>query len=321
MEQVTSKFGEPVSPTPVKLCECGCGEPAPIAKHTVTKLGYVKGQPIRFINGHHFKLRRPRTGARTLSVQTGQRLGLAVVVDPDVMLDQPGKQRARAARLRCDCGTEYVRRLADIFKRPDTQSCSGHASHTDLIGRRFGKLTAIRMTGTVRRGALAQAQWLCRCDCGNEVTAIRNHLIGEKGVRSCGCSRFGPKTGYGLGDAAVTEVMRWYRGSARNRGLSWGLTRDDFKRLTSLDCHYCGTAPALIHRVSPTSGEYVYNGLDRVDNTIGYTPANVVPCCQMCNFAKRDIPYDDFLGWIARLTSFHFFRPEMTPARLLAPAA
>lgn len=35
-----------------KLCECGCGQPAPIAKLTNTKLGHVKGQPIRFVNGH-----------------------------------------------------------------------------------------------------------------------------------------------------------------------------------------------------------------------------------------------------------------------------
>ena len=35
-----------------KLCECGCGLPAPIAKKTVTRLGHVKGEPMRFIIGH-----------------------------------------------------------------------------------------------------------------------------------------------------------------------------------------------------------------------------------------------------------------------------
>lgn len=37
----------------VKLCECGCGEPAPIAKYTSTEYGWVKGQPKRFIRGHN----------------------------------------------------------------------------------------------------------------------------------------------------------------------------------------------------------------------------------------------------------------------------
>jgi hypothetical protein len=46
-----------------KLCECGCGEPAPIAKMTNRKQGCVKGQPQRFIAGHSQRGRKmpPRT--------------------------------------------------------------------------------------------------------------------------------------------------------------------------------------------------------------------------------------------------------------------
>ncbi len=43
----------------VKLCECGCGEPAPIATKTNKAKGHVKGHPTRFVNGHHS--RRPLT--------------------------------------------------------------------------------------------------------------------------------------------------------------------------------------------------------------------------------------------------------------------
>lgn len=39
-------------------CRCGCGEPAPIAKKTNAQLGHVKGQPIRFINGHASRTQR-----------------------------------------------------------------------------------------------------------------------------------------------------------------------------------------------------------------------------------------------------------------------
>ena len=37
-----------------KLCECGCGQPAPIARQSWTKYGWIKGQPLRFCNGHKF---------------------------------------------------------------------------------------------------------------------------------------------------------------------------------------------------------------------------------------------------------------------------
>ena len=41
----------------MKLCECGCGEPAPIAR--IWQHGYATGQPKRFIQGHSGRMRVP----------------------------------------------------------------------------------------------------------------------------------------------------------------------------------------------------------------------------------------------------------------------
>ena len=41
----------------VKVCECGCGLPAPIATGTDRRLGWYKGQPKRFILGHVMRVR------------------------------------------------------------------------------------------------------------------------------------------------------------------------------------------------------------------------------------------------------------------------
>ena len=41
----------------MKLCECGCGQFAPIAKKTNKKRGWVKGKSLRFIQGHNGRLR------------------------------------------------------------------------------------------------------------------------------------------------------------------------------------------------------------------------------------------------------------------------
>ncbi len=38
-----------------KFCECGCGNPAPIATKTYKKWGHIPGQPTRFIKGHATK--------------------------------------------------------------------------------------------------------------------------------------------------------------------------------------------------------------------------------------------------------------------------
>lgn len=37
------------------LCECGCGRETSIAKYSDPRYGYVKGEPVRYIRGHHFR--------------------------------------------------------------------------------------------------------------------------------------------------------------------------------------------------------------------------------------------------------------------------
>lgn len=43
-----------------KLCECGCGKPAPIAKFSDATRGLVRGQPMRFVKGHNHRGVKPR---------------------------------------------------------------------------------------------------------------------------------------------------------------------------------------------------------------------------------------------------------------------
>lgn len=50
----------------MKLCECGCGQPTKIAAAANKRLGHVKGQPLRFVNGHNArgKQKSPETRAK-----------------------------------------------------------------------------------------------------------------------------------------------------------------------------------------------------------------------------------------------------------------
>ena len=49
-----------IGPNPSGICQCGCGNPAPIATQTASQFGHVKGLPVRFILGHSsLKGKRP----------------------------------------------------------------------------------------------------------------------------------------------------------------------------------------------------------------------------------------------------------------------
>ena len=47
------------------FCECGCGERTTIARATNARTGAIKGQPVRFIHGHHNRLRQGSVGPVT----------------------------------------------------------------------------------------------------------------------------------------------------------------------------------------------------------------------------------------------------------------
>lgn len=40
----------------VALCQCGCGQPAPVARKTNARLGHVRGQPLAFLMNHNKRL-------------------------------------------------------------------------------------------------------------------------------------------------------------------------------------------------------------------------------------------------------------------------
>jgi hypothetical protein len=314
MEQGTFDFGGMAPAPPVKLCECECGEPAPLATRNDPRHGYVKGQPVRYIFGHRPGLKGPHEWARKLSIEAGQQIGHSVVIDADVMLPEPGGSKmSRAARLRCECGAEYVRRVVVIFWSPDTESCGCRSGRfADHAGQRYGRLVAIRRVDLRPDKPGMTARWLCVCDCGNEIIVFAASLTRKsRSTRSCGCLRKGPSKGRAFGEAAFNNLLNGYRHAAKRKGLAWDLTKDEFARLTKLACHYCGARPAAImkpshgRKASEASGVYVYNGVDRKDNAAGYVEGNVLPACGPCNHAKATMAYEDFLALAARIAARH----------------
>ena len=102
----------------------------------------------------------------------------------------------------------------------------------------------------------------------------------------------------------MRALIRDYSRGATRRGLSFSLDEPQFKNLTSSTCHYCGVCPERTRRPLRGCNEpYQFNGIDRINNDLGYELGNVVPCCFTCNSSKRAMSRGDFLSWIARVYS------------------
>lgn len=177
--------------------------------------------------------------------------------------------------------------------------------YKDITGLKVNKATAIRFIG---RDKSRCAIWEFRCDCGNLFTCRGNSVIYGK-THSCGCvnsencSKRSTERKLPIGVAHSRELFGVYKRSAKKRNLSFSISLDDFLKLTKMDCHYCGSFPSNKTKFVKGNGSYTYNGLDRVDNLIGYNIDNLVPCCRQCNISKRDLSLCEFKEWIKKLIS------------------
>lgn len=107
-----------------------------------------------------------------------------------------------------------------------------------------------------------------------------------------------------FGDKTVNSriVLLRYQQGAKKRNLSWSLTQEFFFSLIHKECYYCGLPPSNNSKYKGT--DFLYTGIDRIDNDIGYEYGNVVPCCKICNMAKRSMKQHEFIKWIDRITKF-----------------
>lgn len=77
-----------------------------------------------------------------------------------------------------------------------------------------------------------------------------------------------------------------YKNTALRRGYVFELTLDQLNKLINSNCLYCGKDGG---------------GIDRYDNTIGYTINNSVPCCRPCNLSKHAQTPEAFINNIIAL--------------------
>ena len=175
----------------------------------------------------------------------------------------------------------------------------------DRIGMRFGKLLVVRFDSFGDREPI----WLCRCDCGTE-KVIPTQGLRTGRTRSCGCLSL-KALGRGPGDGAAHTLYMQYKARAKFKKMGFDLTEEQFKEITQKNCHYCGLPPSSSYRNNYATS-YVYNGIDRYDNTKGYIVGNCAPCCDDCNKAKKDQTVEQFEAYRKRLAEHGPIRPLPT---------
>lgn len=116
---------------------------------------------------------------------------------------------------------------------------------------------------------------------------------------------FGASLRKAPGESSYNRLKRRYKKQALSRNYIFDLSDNDFRQLVTSNCFYCGLEPKQIMREKTSFGQFIYNGIDRVDNSIGYTVDNCVSCCKVCNNAKGKLTKQEWREWIQRIVTYH----------------
>jgi hypothetical protein len=183
-----------------------------------------------------------------------------------------------------------------------------HGIKKDELGNKYGRLTVIESAGSTEEYC-SYLLWKCKCECGN-VAIVRGSLLRSGHTKSCGCLQIeavrktGLKPGKRLptGETAFNAILSGYKYRAQLQGRTFELTKEEFMSLTKQNCTYCGCPPSTTW-IARYGDEYIYNGVDRVNNEAGYVTSNVAPCCKNCNLAKGALSVEEFLTHAKRIAT------------------
>ena len=201
----------------------------------------------------------------------------------------------------CECSCGKIKSIASgrlTNKKRPTRSCGCLKRKSRFLeGKKFGRLEVISYAGYKSVAKYTTHFWKCKCDCGVEIDMDQPNLLKQN--RSCGCQH----TKFTALEASQRNIISKYKTHARKAKRLWDISDELALALFESSCHYCGILPSN-SKASKDFKHYKYNGIDRIDNKLGYILDNVLPCCKACNFAKGGQTYINFINWLDLVVAF-----------------
>lgn len=162
---------------------------------------------------------------------------------------------------------------------------------TDLINHRFGQLVVVASAGNIyKTPKSAIALWLCRCDCGTEITAEASKLKRGR-LLSCGCLR--KKHGHNRRGKRTKTYNAW----AGMRSRCHNPKSPDYKDYGKRGIKVCDRWNSYENFLADMGERPPGKSIERRDNDGDYDPSNcfwATPVEQANN--KRNTGYIDFRG-------------------------
>jgi hypothetical protein len=160
-----------------------------------------------------------------------------------------------------------------------------------------------------------KSYYTLKCKCGTTITgsaqivSYREKQLEQFGYAACKLcmNKFKRST---ISDIDLYKpIYNRYKREAKRRGYFFSLTLKESIELFKSNCHYCGIKPSNTSKIGMLN--ITYQGIDRMEQEVGYCTTNVVPCCKTCNFAKHKLSYKEFIDHIEKIY-YNVQRPSET---------
>ena len=235
-------------------------------------------------------------------ITNGDKFGLLVALESN-------NGRGKIA-CQCECGGVKTCEVHALASGRQTSCGCRSRKPLNIAGVRSGKLVAVEPTDERQHSNI---MWRCECDCGNNNFLAAAVEIANGARVCCGCQTNEMRMAscaatqannqQPFHELAVQLIFRTYVKDAKKRDIEFNLSLAEFVSFLERHCMYCGVEPSNIQKVKRQhdNGELMYSGIDRIDSLRGYVADNCVPCCIVCNRAKRNMSHEAFVRWLKRV--------------------
>lgn len=210
--------------------------------------------------------------------------------NPEKMAEQNKKRRESVdAHFKIYARVSRTKKLAFEFNQEEfaaivAQPCY-YCSETDEKG--FNGIDRMnQQTGYVQSNCVScctMCNWLKGClDAATFIKRVRHILAHNRGETYTAPECFPDST-------CVSYAS--YRSRAEKKELAFEITHDEYRALTQQPCYLCGKQTTETHT----------NGIDRVDNAVGYVLDNCRACCRECNHMKKGFGFGEILEKMGRI--------------------
>lgn len=212
----------------------------------------------------------------------------------------------------CDCGNFISILSGSLQNGAKSCGCLKYEGSTQLEpNQTFNYLTTI---------SYSKGKWMCSCICG-KIIYTNSYYLQHNIKKSCGCkteimedTRIKLSIAHSKGsfyEKSRDRIYASYKRRALKSNKSFSLDIQQFEKIACGNCFYCGKEPGLKseHNRKFERTEkipFIYNGIDRIDSSLGYDISNVVSSCILCNRSKYTRNLEEFLDWVNRLKIMTF---------------